>query len=210
MTMEYMNFIHWCVNQYIVMANCVKNSIYRKNAQYTPALLDITLAQKCIFLTALINNLPLVREDKKIVYDQIKQGLVASYEKIKGTWKGKNKDCINTSRLYVGESFSGDLFFLQLMIAADDLYYGGDLENNTWVEQNMINLPVERELSLNRHREKINAKNFLSKFTKIIDKEKDIFYMRDEFDVENQWFDYMKIYNFYEYYWYLAEYETDD
>ena len=192
------------------MANCVKNSIYRKNAQYTPALLDITLAQKCIFLTALINNLPLVREDKKIVYDQIKQGLVASYEKIKGTWKGKNKDCINTSRLYVGESFSGDLFFLQLMIAADDLYYGGDLENNTWVEQNMINLPVERELSLNRHREKINAKNFLSKFTKIIDKEKDIFYMRDEFDVENQWFDYMKIYNFYEYYWYLAEYETDD
>ena len=96
------------------------------------------------------------------------------------------------------------------MIAADDLYYGGDLENNTWVEQNMINLPVERELSLNRHREKINAKNFLSKFTKIIDKEKDIFYMRDEFDVENQWFDYMKIYNFYEYYWYLAEYETDD
>lgn len=208
--MEYMNFIHWCVNQYIVMANCVKNSIYRKNAQYTPALLDITLAQKCIFLTALINNLPLVREDKKIVYDQIKQGLVASYEKIKGTWKGKNKDCINTSRLYVGESFSGDLFFLQLMIAADDLYYGGDLENNTWVEQNMINLPVERELSLNRHREKINAKNFLSKFTKIIDKEKDIFYMRDEFDVENQWFDYMKIYNFYEYYWYLAEYETDD
>ena len=210
MTMEYMNFIHWCVNQYIVMANCVKNSIYRKNAQYTPALLDITLAQKCIFLTALINNLPLVREDKRIVYDQIKQGLVASYEKIKGTWKGKNKDCINTSRLYVGESFSGDLFFLQLMIAADDLYYGGDLENNTWVEQNMINLPVERELSLNRHREKINAKNFLSKFTKIIDKEKDIFYMRDEFDVENQWFDYMKIYNFYEYYWYLAEYETDD
>ena len=208
--MEYMNFIHWCVNQYIVMANCVKNSIYRKNAQYTPALLDITLAQKCIFLTALINNLPLVREDKRIVYDQIKQGLVASYEKIKGTWKGKNKDCINTSRLYVGESFSGDLFFLQLMIAADDLYYGGDLENNTWVEQNMINLPVERELSLNRHREKINAKNFLSKFTKIIDKEKDIFYMRDEFDVENQWFDYMKIYNFYEYYWYLAEYETDD
>ena len=208
--MEYMNFIHWCVNQYIVMANCVKNSIYRKNAQYTPALLDITLAQKCIFLTALINNLPLVREDKKIVYDQIKQGLVASYEKIKGTWKGKNKDCNNTSRLYVGESFSGDLFFLQLMIAADDLYYGGDLENNTWVEQNMINLPVERELSLNRHREKINAKNFLSKFTKIIDKEKDIFYMRDEFDVENQWFDYMKIYNFYEYYWYLAEYETDD
>lgn len=210
MTMEYMNFIHWCVNQYIVMANCVKNSIYRKNAQYTPALLDITLAQKCIFLTALINNLPLVREDKKIVYDQIKQGLVASYEKIKGTWKGKNKDCINTSRLYVGESFSGDLFFLQLMIAADDLYYGGDLENNTWVEQYMLDLPVDRELGVNRHREKINAKNFLSKFTKIIDKEKDIFYMRDEFDVENQWFDYMKIYNFYEYYWYLAEYETDD
>lgn len=208
--MEYMNFIHWCVNQYIVMANCVKNSIYRKNAQYTPALLDITLAQKCIFLTALINNLPLVREDKKIVYDQIKQGLVASYEKIKGTWKGKNKDCINTSRLYVGESFSGDLFFLQLMIAADDLYYGGDLENNTWVEQYMLDLPVDRELGVNRHREKINAKNFLSKFTKIIDKEKDIFYMRDEFDVENQWFDYMKIYNFYEYYWYLAEYETDD
>lgn len=205
-----MNFIHWCVNQYIVMANCVKNSIYRKNAQYTPALLDITLAQKCIFLTALINNLPLVREDKKIVYDQIKQGLVASYEKIKGTWKGKNKDCINTSRLYVGESFSGDLFFLQLMIAADDLYYGGDLENNTWVEQYMLDLPVDRELGVNRHREKINAKNFLSKFTKIIDKEKDIFYMRDEFDVENQWFDYMKIYNFYEYYWYLAEYETDD
>lgn len=208
--MEYMNFIHWCVNQYIVMANCVKNSIYRKNGQYTPALLDITLAQKCIFLTALINDLPFVRGDKGIVYDQINQGLIASYEKIKGTWKGKNKECINTSRLYVGESFSGDLFFLQLMIAADDLYYGGDLENNTWVEQNMINLPVERELSLNRHREKINAKNFLSKFTKIIDKEKDIFYMRDEFDVENQWFDYMKIYNFYEYYWYLAEYETDD
>ena len=208
--MEYMNFIHWCVNQYIVMANCVKNSIYRKNAQYTPALLDITLAQKCIFLTALINNLPLVREDKKIVYDQIKQGLVASYEKIKGTWKGKNKDCINTSRLYVGESFSGDLFFLQLMIAADDLYYGGALETNTWVEQYMLDLPVDRELGVNRHREKINAKNFLSKFTKIIDKEKDIFYMRDEFDVENQWFDYMKIYNFYEYYWYLAEYETDD
>ena len=208
--MEYMNFIHWCINQYIVMANCVKNSIYRKNAQYTPALLDITLAQKCIFLTALINDLPLVRGDKGIVYDQIKQGLVASYEKIKGTWKGKNKDCINTSRFYVGESFSGDLFFLQLMIAVDDLYYGGDLENNTWVEQYMLDLPVDRELGVNRHREKINAKNFLSKFTKIIDKEKDIFYMRDEFGVESQWFDYMKIYNFYEHYWYLAEYETDD
>lgn len=208
--MEYMNFIHWCINQYIVMANRVKNSIYRKNAQYTPALLDITLAQKCIFLTALINDLPLVRGGKGGVYDQIKRGLEASYEKIKGTWKGENKDCINTTRLYVNESFSGDLFFLQLMIVLDDLYYGGDFENNTWVEQYMIDLPVDRGLGVKGDGQKVNAKNFLSKFTKIIDKEKDIFYMRDEFGVESQWFDYMKIYNFYEYYWYLAEYETDD
>lgn len=208
--MEYMNFIHWCINQYIVIANRVKNSIYRKNAQYTPALLDITLAQKGIFLTALINDSPLVREDKGLVYDQIKRGLEASYEKIKGTWKGENKDCINTSRLYVDESFSGDLFFLQLMIVLDDLYYGGDFENNTWVEQYMIDLPVDRELGVKGDGQKVNAKNFLSKFTKIVDKEKDIFYMRDEFGVESQWFDYMKIYNFYEYYWYLAEYEMDD
>ena len=208
--MEYMNFIHWCINQYIVIANRVKNSIYRKNAQYTPALLDITLAQKGIFLTALINDSPLVREDKGLVYDQIKRGLEASYEKIKGTWKGENKDCINTSRLYVDESFSGDLFFLQLMIVLDDLYYGGDFENNTWVEQYMIDLPVDRELGVKGDGQKVNAKNFLSKFTKIIDKEKDIFYMRDEFGIESQWFDYMKIYNFYEYYWYLAEYEMDD
>ena len=208
--MEYMNFIHWCINQYIVIANRVKNSIYRKNAQYTPALLDITLAQKGIFLTALINDSPLVREDKGLVYDQIKRGVEASYEKIKGTWKGENKDCINTSRLYVDESFSGDLFFLQLMIVLDDLYYGGDFENNTWVEQYMIDLPVDRELGVKGDGQKVNAKNFLSKFTKIVDKEKDIFYMRDEFGVESQWFDYMKIYNFYEYYWYLAEYEMDD
>ena len=207
MTMEYMNFIHWCVNQYIVMANRVKNSIYRKNGQYTPALLDITLAQKCIFLTALINDLPLVRGDKGTVYDQIKQGLAASYEKIKGTWKGENKDCINTTRLYISESFSGELFFLQLMIVLDDLYYGGDFEKNTWIEQYMIDLPVDRELGVTGDGQKVNAKNFLSKFTKIIDKEKDIFYMRDEFGTESQWFDYMKIYNFYEYYWYLAEYE---
>lgn len=205
--MEYMNFIHWCINQYVVMANRVKGSIYRKNAQYTPALLDITLAQKCIFLTALINDLPLVRGDKGTVYDQTKQGLTASYEKIKGTWKGENKDCINTTRLYINESFSGELFFLQLMIVLDDLYYGGDFENNTWIEQYMIDLPVDRELGVKGDGQKVNAKNFLSIFTKIIDKEKDIFYMRDEFGVESQWFDYMKIYNFYEYYWYLAEYE---
>lgn len=207
MIMEYMNFIHWCINQYVVMANRVKSSIYRKNAQYTPALLDITLAQKCIFLTALINDLPLVRGDKGTVYDQTKQGLTASYEKIKGTWKGENKDCINTTRLYINESFSGELFFLQLMIVLDDLYYGGDFENNTWIEQYMIDLPVDRELGVKGDGQKVNAKNFLSIFTKIIDKEKDIFYMRDEFGVESQWFDYMKIYNFYEYYWYLAEYE---
>lgn len=205
--MEYMNFIHWCINQYIVMANCVKNRIYRKNGQYTPALLDITLAQKCIFLTAMINDLPFVRGDKRIVYAQIKQGLIASYEKIKGTWKGENKECINTSRLYLGESFSGDLFFLQLMIVADDLYYSEDFENYTWVEQNMIDLPVDRELGVNNAGKRINAKNSLSNLKKIIDKEKDIFYMRDEFGVESQWFDYMKIYNFYEHYWYLAEYE---
>ena len=205
--MEYMNFIHWCINQYVVMANRVKSSIYRKNAQYTPALLDITLAQKCIFLTALINDLPLLRGDKEIVYDQIKCGLEASYEKIKGTWKGENKECVNTTRLYVNESFSGELFFLQLMIMLDDLYYGGDFENNTWIEQYMIDLPVNRELGVKGDGQKVNAKNFLSKFTKIIDKGKDIFYMRDEFGVERQWFDYMKIYNFYEYYWYLAEYE---
>lgn len=207
MTMECMNFIHWCINQYVAMANRVKNSIYRKDAQYTPALLDITLAQKCIFLTALINDLPLVRGDKGMVYDQIKQGLAASYEKIKGTWKGENKDCINTTRLYINESFSGELFFLQLMIAADDLYYSEDFENYTWVEQNMIDLPVDRELGVNNAGKRINAKNSLSNLKKIIDKEKDIFYMRDEFGVESQWFDYMKIYNFYEYYWYLAEYE---
>ena len=207
MTMEYMNFIHWCINQYVVMANRVKSSIYRKNAQYTPALLDITLAQKCIFLTALINDLPLLRGGKEVVYDQIKHGLEASYEKIKGTWKGKNKECVNTTRLYVDESFSGELFFLQLMIMLDDLYYGGDFENNTWIEQYMIDLPVNRELGVKGDGQKVNAKNFLSKFTKIIDKGKDIFYMRDEFGVERQWFDYMKIYNFYEYYWYLAEYE---
>lgn len=205
--MEYMNFIHWCINQYVVMANRVKSSIYRKNAQYTPALLDITLAQKCIFLTALINDLPLLRGGKEVVYDQIKHGLEASYEKIKGTWKGKNKECVNTTRLYVDESFSGELFFLQLMIMLDDLYYGGDFENNTWIEQYMIDLPVNRELGVKGDGQKVNAKNFLSKFTKIIDKGKDIFYMRDEFGVERQWFDYMKIYNFYEYYWYLAEYE---
>lgn len=205
--MEYMNFIHWCINQYIVMANCVKNRIYRKNGQYTPALLDITLAQKCIFLTAMINDLPFVRGDKRIVYAQIKQGLIASYEKIKGTWKGENKECINTSRLYLGESFSGDLFFLQLMIVADDLYYSEDFENYTWVEQNMIDLPVDRELGVNNAGKRINAKNSLSNLKKIIDKGKDIFYMRDEFGVESQWFDYMKIYNFYEHYWYLAEYE---
>ena len=196
MTMEYMNFIHWCINQYIVMANCVKNRIYRKNGQYTPALLDITLAQKCIFLTAMINDLPFVRGDKRIVYAQIKQGLIASYEKIKGTWKGENKECINTSRLYLGESFSGDLFFLQLMIVADDLYYSEDFENYTWVEQNMIDLPVDRELGVNNAGKRINAKNSLSNLKKIIDKGKDIFYMRDEFGVESQWFDYMKIYNF--------------
>ena len=189
------------------MANCVKNRIYRKNGQYTPALLDITLAQKCIFLTAMINDLPFVRGDKRIVYAQIKQGLIASYEKIKGTWKGENKECINTSRLYLGESFSGDLFFLQLMIVADDLYYSEDFENYTWVEQNMIDLPVDRELGVNNAGKRINAKNSLSNLKKIIDKEKDIFYMRDEFGVESQWFDYMKIYNFYEHYWYLAEYE---
>ena len=205
--MEYMNFIHWCINQYVAMANRVKNSIYRKDAQYTPALLDITLAQKCIFLTALINDLPLLRGGKEVVYDQIKHGLEASYEKIKGTWKGKNKECVNTTRLYVDESFSGELFFLQLMIMLDDLYYGGDFENNTWIEQYMIDLPVNRELGVKGDGQKVNAKNFLSKFTKIIDKGKDIFYMRDEFGVERQWFDYMKIYNFYEYYWYLAEYE---
>ena len=205
--MECMNFIHWCINQYVAMANRVKNSIYRKDAPYTPALLDITLAQKCIFLTALINDLPLVRGDKGMVYDQIKQGLAASYEKIKGTWKGENKDCINTTRLYINESFSGELFFLQLMIAADDLYYSEDFENYTWVEQNMIDLPVDRELGVNNAGKRINAKNSLSNLKKIIDKEKDIFYMRDEFGVESQWFDYMKIYNFYEHYWYLAEYE---
>lgn len=205
--MECMNFIHWCINQYVAMANRVKNSIYRKDAQYTPALLDITLAQKCIFLTALINDLPLVRGDKGMVYDQIKQGLAASYEKIKGTWKGENKDCINTTRLYINESFSGELFFLQLMIVADDLYYSEDFENYTWVEQNMIDLPVDRELGVNNAGKRINAKNSLSNLKKIIDKEKDIFYMRDEFGVESQWFDYMKIYNFYEHYWYLAEYE---
>lgn len=205
--MEYMNFIHWCINQYIGMANLVKNSIYKKNSQYTPALLDITLAQKCIFLTALINDLPLVQGDKGVVYDQIKRGLDASYEKIKGTWKGQSKECINTARLYMDESFSGDLFFLQLMIASDDLYYGGDLGNNIWVELNMIDLPVDRELGVKRAGQEVDAKDFLSKFTKIIDKEKNIFYMRDEFGVESQWFDYMKIYNFYEYYWYLAEHE---
>lgn len=131
----------------------------------------------------------------------------ASYEKIKGTWKGENKECVNTTRLYVNESFSGELFFLQLMIMLDDLYYGGDFENNTWIEQYMIDLPVNRELGIKGDGQKVNAKNFLSKFTKIIDKGKDIFYMRDEFGIESQWFDYMKIYNFYEYYWYLAEYE---
>lgn len=205
--MEYMNFIHWCINQYIMMTDRVKHTIYRKNAQYTPALLDITLAQKCIFLTALINNVPFMREGKEEIYEQIKRGLEASYEKIKGTWKKQSKDCINTARLYVDENFSGDLFFLQLMIAADDLYYSGDAQIE-WVEKNMINLPIERELGRNRLEQEVNAEDFLGKFANIIDKEKTIFYMRDEFGTERQWFDYMKIYNFYEYYWYLAEYET--
>ena len=66
---------------------------------------------------------------------------------------------------------------------------------------------VDRELGENGGGKRISAKDFLSKFIKIIDKEKDIFYMLDEFGVESQWFDYMKIYNFYEHYWYLAEYE---
>ena len=202
--MEYMNFIHWCINQYIMMTDRVKHTIYRKNAQYTPALLDITLAQKCIFLTALINNVPFMREGKEEIYEQIKRGLEASYEKIKGTWKKQSKDCINTARLYVDENFSGDLFFLQLMIAADDLYYSGDAQIE-WVEKNMINLPIERELGRNRLEQEVNAEDFLGKFANIIDKEKTIFYMRDEFGTERQWFDYMKIYNFYEYYWYLAE-----
>ena len=48
--MEYTNFVHWCINQYIMMSNRVKNSIYRKNMQYTPSLLDITLAQNVFFL----------------------------------------------------------------------------------------------------------------------------------------------------------------
>lgn len=204
-----MNFIHWCINQYIVMANRVKNSIYRKNAQYTPALLDITLVQKCIFLTALINDFPFVREDKRVIYDQIKRGVEASYEKIKGTWKGENKYCINASRLYVDGKFSGDLFFLQLMIVLDDLYYDGDIEKSRWVKKNMIDLPVDRELLGKIVGQKVNAKDFLRNFNKIVEKEKDIFCMQDEFGVEIQWFDYMKIYNFYEYYWYLAEYEFD-
>ena len=190
-----------------MMTDRVKHTIYRKNAQYTPALLDITLAQKCIFLTALINNVPFMREGKEEIYEQIKRGLEASYEKIKGTWKKQSKDCINTARLYVDENFSGDLFFLQLMIAADDLYYSGDAQIE-WVEKNMINLPIERELGRNRLEQEVNAEDFLGKFANIIDKEKTIFYMRDEFGTERQWFDYMKIYNFYEYYWYLAEYET--
>lgn len=207
--MEYMDFIHWCINQYIIMTNRVKNSIYRKNAQYTPALLDITLAQECIFLTALVNDFSFVRENKKEVYNQIGCGLEASYEKITGTWKNKKKACINTAKIYVDETFSGDLFFLQLMIAQDDLYYGND-QQNEWIKQNMIDLPVEREVNGKKFQGEVNAQDFLDKFAQIINRERTIFYMRDEFGTETQWFDYMKIYNFYEHYWYLAQYDVED
>ena len=136
--MEYTNFVHWCINQYIMMSNRVKNSIYRKNMQYTPSLLDITLAQKCIFLTAVLNDLPFVRENKQNSFNQIGKVLEASYEKIKGNWKNKSKICVNTMKYYVETNVSYNSFFLQLLIAQDDLYYGGEVNLTRWIEENMI------------------------------------------------------------------------
>ena len=204
--MEYTNFVHWCINQYIMMSNRVKNSIYRKNMQYTPSLLDITLAQKCIFLTAVLNDLPFVRENKQNSFNQIGKVLEASYEKIKGNWKNKSKICVNTMKYYVETNVSYNSFFLQLLIAQDDLYYGGEVNLTRWIEDNMIDLPVDCETVKNVSREDVRAERYLETLSGIIKKEEQIFYMKDEFGVDSLWFDYMKIYNFYEHYWYMCEF----
>ena len=115
--------------------------------------MDITLAQKCIFLTAVLNDLPFVRDNKQNSFNQIGKVLEASYEKIKGNWKNKSKICVNTMKYYVETNVSYNSFFLQLLIALDDLYYGGEVNLARWIEDNMIDLPVDCETVKNVLRE---------------------------------------------------------
>lgn len=202
--MEYREFVQWCANQYLQITDRFKGRIYSASGSYAPYLVERKRLEKAVYLTALFNGISL-RD-----FTRIEETLNVSYEQIHGTWKGEKKICMNLSRYPVYQDIPYQVFFLTLLVLEDELYYTDKKEKYGWIERYMVDLPILWESGEQLKPLSVDENENMKCLQEMLRDYSDFFYPVDAPLGRRFCMDYMRICNFYEYYWCLAEYGVEN
>lgn len=202
--MEYKDFVKWCVNQYLQIVDQFKGRIYHKHLSYAPYLVNRERLEKAVFMTALYNGAPFTD------LDRIDEILNVSYEQVKGNWKAENMTCMNLSRFPVSRNTPYQIFFMTLLVVEDDLYYSGDRDTVNWIRDSMAALPVCWEQGIPGKGLCGSTEENLARLQTLLRNYRDYFYPVESQLGRRFCVDYMRICNFYEYYWNLAQYGIEN
>ncbi len=207
--MEVKIFVQWCVNQYLDLIQIFKNSIYEKDSNFQPGLVERNRLAKLIYLTALLNEYEEIIGNSGNALEQIRNILDSFYETVQGRWNGKIEKHTNLWKYQVEKEFEYDCFFLQLFILELFLRRLGDINNIDWIEKYLINVPLQYEANYDEENDYIislsDVDDGLNRLSRLMEENTYIF---EPSDKNIYRVDYLKIYFFYEKYFFMNKYKV--
>ena len=207
--MEVKIFVQWCVNQYLDLIQIFKNSIYEKDSNFQPGLVERNRLAKLIYLTALLNEYEEIIGNSGNALEQIRNILDSFYETVQGRWNGKIEKHTNLWKYHVEKEFEYDCFFLQLFILELFLRRLGDINYIDWIEKYLINVPLQYETNYDEENDYIislsDVDDGLNRLSRLMEENTYIF---EPSDKNIYRVDYLKIYFFYEKYFFMNKYKV--
>ena len=207
--MEVKIFVQWCVNQYLDLIQIFKNFIYEKDSNFQPGLVERNRLAKLIYLTALLNEYEEIIGNSGNALEQIRNILDSFYETVQGRWNGKIEKHTNLWKYQVEKEFEYDCFFLQLFILELFLRRLGDINNIDWIEKYLINVPLQYEANYDEENDYIislsDVDDGLNRLSRLMEENTYIF---EPSDKNIYRVDYLKIYFFYEKYFFMNKYKV--
>lgn len=200
--MDIKSLVQWCVNRYLSLVERYKGALYERDMYFQPNLIKRDKLAKLIFLTALLNN----REDEEEIYSNseemlsaIERTLDSLYENIKGYWDESWTICMNLWKYKEKVNYEYNCFFFQLLIVEYFVRRLKQEDEIEWLEHKLIELPIYYERG--EELRKIAAKDSLKKLMELLEEYAYIFNINER----GLRLETVKIYSFYERYFYLAE-----
>ena len=128
---------------------------------------------------------------------------------MQGRWNGKIEKHTNLWKYQVEKEFEYDCFFLQLFILELFLRRLGDINNIDWIEKYLINVPLQYEANYDEENDYIislsDVDDGLNRLSRLMEENTYIF---EPSDKNIYRVDYLKIYFFYEKYFFMNKYKV--